>query len=177
MKQLYEMVKASGRFHDQMKSFCAPLVQNFGISHFYHARVTHTGHFYGINLNRSWEEHFLSNTSHLLIWPDKCQPRQVQSGVRLLQESDNPKLSQLLTTARNNYSVNFSLQFVEKSNYDLNMYGFAVNSANPIQHMGLIKEIPLLRLFIKRFQEEFKGLYSALDDNKVDLPTLLGPFF
>ena len=57
------------------------------------------------------------------------------------------------------------------------MYGFALNSSNYLQHMALLKEIPLIRLFIKRFKEEFKGLYAALDNNKVDMPSLLGSSF
>ena len=57
------------------------------------------------------------------------------------------------------------------------MYGFALNSSNPLQHMSLINEMPLLRLFIKRFQEEFRELYAALDDNKIDMTSLLGTQF
>ncbi len=177
MNEISDMVRASGKFHDKIKSFCNPLEQNFGISHFYHAKVTNSGQFIGVNLNRAWEEHFLSNSSHLLIWPDKCQPCKVKGGVRLLQEGENENLNHLLETAREKYSVHFSLQFVEKSSQGSNMYGFALNSANPLQHLALVKEMPLLRLFVKRFQEEFKGLYNSLDDNKVDLSHLLGPAF
>lgn len=177
MKEIRDMVRASGKFHDKIKSFCNPLVQNFGVSHFYHAKITNSGHFIGVNLNREWEEYFLSNTSHLLIWPDKCQPCKIKNGVRLLQESEDESLNKLLRKAKEGYSINFSLQFVEKSNQGSNMYGFALNSSNPLQHMALIKEMPLLRLFIKRFQEEFRALYAALDDNKVNMQNLLGSSF
>ncbi len=171
------MVRATKNFDDRIKSFCSPLVQTFGISHFYHAKVTMSGYFVGVNLNRDWEEYFFSDKSHLLIWPDKCQPCKVHNGIRLLQETESNSLNKLLLTAQEDYSLSFSLQFVEKNNQDTNMYGFALNSSNHLQHMALLKEIPLLRLFIKRFQEEFKELYAALDNNKVDMPSLLGPSF
>jgi DNA-binding CsgD family transcriptional regulator len=177
MKETREMVKASGNFHDKMKSFCSPLVQTFGLTHFFHAKVTSSGGFVGINLNREWEEYFFSDKSNLLIWPDKCQSYKVRDGIRLLQETEGESLNKLLVTAQKDYSLNFSLQFVEKTNHETNMYGFALNSSSLLQHMALLKEMPLLRLFIKRFQEEFKELYTSLDKNKVDLPSLLGPSF
>ncbi len=177
MKETRDMVRASKNFDNKIKSFCSPLIQNFGISHFYHAKVTKAGYFVGVNLNRDWEEYFFSDKSHLLIWPDKCQSCKVHNGIRLLQETENDNLNKLLLTAKEDYSLNFSLQFVEKSNQDTNMYGFALNSSDHMQHMALLKEIPLLRLFIKRFQEEFKGLYAALDNNKIDMPSLLGASF
>lgn len=178
MKETCDMVRASGRFHDRIKYFCSALVHNFGVSHFYHAKITNTGYFTGVNLNREWEDYFFSDKSHLLNWPDKCQSCGARGGIRLLQETENGNLNKLLVTAKQKYSLNFSLQLVEKSNQTTNMYGFALNSSNPLQHMTLLKEMPLLRLFIKRFQEEFKELYTALDNNKIDMPALLGsPFY
>ncbi len=177
MRETHDMTKASKKFHNKVKSFCDPLVQLFGINHFYHAKVTNAGHFIGLNLNPGWEEFFFSDKTHLLIWPDKCLPRKVKEGVRFLQEDENENFNKLLKTAKEEYSLNFSLQIVEKTPQGTDMYGFALNSQNPHQHMVLINEIPLLRLFIKRFQEEFKPLYAALNDNKVDMPSLLGPQF
>ena len=58
MKETHDMVSASKKFHDKMKAFCDPLVQLFGINHFYHAKITNSGHFVGVNLNREWEEYF-----------------------------------------------------------------------------------------------------------------------
>lgn len=177
MKETHDMVRASKKFQDKMKSFCDPLVQLFGINHFYHAKITNSGHFVGVNLNREWEEYFFSDKSHLHIWPDKCQPRKVRHGIRFLEENEDDNFNKLLRKAKKDYSLNFSLQLVEKSNQGTNMYGFALNSSNPLQHMTLINEMPLLRLFIKRFQEEFKALYAALDDNKIDMSSLLGSEF
>lgn len=179
MNELYEMVRASKKFHNKIKTFCAPLVELFGISHFYHAIITNSGHFIGLNLNREWEEYFFSDKSHLLIWPDKLPPCKVKNGIRLLQETDdeNENFNKLLKTAEDKYSLNFSLQSIEKTNQGTNMYGFALNSANPLQHMALINEMPLLRLFIKRFQEEFKTLYAVLEENKIDMSNLLGSQF
>lgn len=179
MNALYDMAKTSKKFHDKIKSFCDPLVQLFGISHFYHAIITTSGHFIGLNLNREWEEYFFSDKSHLLIWPDKLPPCKVKNGIRLLQENEdeNENFNKLLRKAEEGYSLNFSLQFIEKTSQGTHMYGFALNSSNPLQHMALINEMPLLRLFLKRFQEQFKTLYAALDENKVDLSNLLGPQF
>lgn len=179
MKETDDMVKASKKFDNKIKSFCSPLVQTFGIRHFYHAKITNSGHFVGVNLDREWEEYFFSDKSHLLIWPDKCQPCKIRNEIRFLHENEGEKeeFNKLLKTAKEKYSLNFSLQFTEKSNTGLNMYGFALDSPSPLQHMMLIKEMPLLRLFIKRFQVEFKKLYTALDDNTVDMPTLLGSQF
>ncbi len=177
MKQMHDMVRISKKFDDKLTSFCAPLIQMFGISQFYHAHVSHSGHFIGVNMNRDWEEYFFSDKSHLLIWPDKCQPCKSSNGIRLLQEGTNESLNHLLRTAKDKYSLNFSLQFVEKSNHGTDMYGFALNSPSLLQHMLLLKEAPLLRLFIKQFREEFKPLYLALHDHQVDMTKLLGSQF
>lgn len=179
MKETQDMVKASKKFDDKIKSFCAPLIETFGISHFYHAKITSSGHFIGFNFNRTWEEYFFSEKSHLLIWPDKCQPCKITKGIRFLHEdeNENAELNRLLKSAREEYSLNFSLQFVEKSSHCTEMYGFALNSSDPLQHLMIVKEMPLLRLFMKRFQEEFKGLYKALNNNCIDMPSLLGPQF
>lgn len=177
MNEIHDMMRASSKFHDKIQKFCVPLVKSFGVSHFYHARVTNSGHFIGVNLNRSWEEYFLSDKSHLLIWPDKCQPCKIKNGIRFLQGNENDSLNKLLIKAKEDYSLNFSLQFVEKSNQGTNMYGFALNSSDPLQQMTFANEMPLIRLFIKRFQEEFKTLYSTLDNKMVSMSNLLGPSF
>lgn len=179
MKEARGLIKVSQTYNNKIQSFCNPLIQTFGITHFYHAKITNDGHFVAINLNRDWEEYFFSNRSHLLIWPDKCSPQQIKSGIRFLNDDKHEKesLNFLLKTARDSYSLNFSLQFVEKSNWGFEMWGFALNTPNSLQHMHLVKEAPLLRLFIKRFQEEFKKLYLLLNENRVDLTDLLGPQF
>lgn len=177
MKEIEEMVKNSGKFHDKIKSFCDPLVQRFGVSHFYHARITSSGHFIGVNLDRSWEEYFLSDTSHLLMWPDKCQPCKTENGIRLLHKTDNEHLIRLLSNAKEKYSINFSFQIIEKNKKNTNMFGFALNSSDLMHHMSFLKELQLLRLFIRKFQEEFRELYAKLDEHKVDLSNLLGRSF
>ncbi len=177
MKEFRDMTRITDKFHDKIQSFCSPLVQTFGISQFFHARVTNSGQFTGVNLSKSWEEYFLSEKSNLLHWPDECDPCKIRNGVRLLQENEDEGMNKLLRKAREGYSINFSLQFVEKTGQCANTYGFALNSSNPFQHMMLIKEMPLLRLFIKRFHEEFKELYNALENNKVDMLHLLGTSF
>ncbi len=176
MKETFEMVKITRKYHDRIKKFCGPL-NLFGVNHFFHARVTHTSHFTGINLHPEWEEYFFSNKNHLLLWPDKCQPLKVKSNVRFLMENENDPHKELIHIAKEKYSINFSLQIVEKTNQETDIFGFALDSPNPLKHMTLLKEMPLLRLFIKRFKEEFKGLYKHLNDHQIDLKSFLGPQF
>ena len=83
----------------------------------------------------------------------------------------------MLDTGRDKFNVNHCFQLMDKTSNGVEAFGFSSNSSNPLQVALLLNELSLLRLFIKKFREENRSLFSCLEDNQVNLAELLGSVF
>lgn len=162
--------------HDKLKRFCEPLVSCFGVKHFYHGRLDNSGRFVNLGLDVDWEE-FLISSKLVVLWPTHRQPQHFKSDIVLLKTFNDEKTMSMLQIGRNQFKISPVLELIYKTNGGHDIFGFGLKSPDPIQHIAFIKEIPLLRLFIKRYQEEFKSLIKTFRNYEIDLSSLVGPAF
>ncbi|MFI5343264.1 MAG: helix-turn-helix transcriptional regulator [Chlamydiales bacterium] len=177
MTNLQEMQRNTVRLcHDKLKKFCEPLVICFDVNHFYHTRLSHSGRLVNLGLAVNWEEFFISS-AFALQWPTLRNPQLFKSDIVLLKIFDDETTTSQLQVARNQFNINYSFELIYKTNEGQETFGFGLKSPNPIHQIAFIKEIPLLRLFIKRYKEEFKSHINTFRDYEVDFGSLIGPAF
>ncbi|MFI5343649.1 MAG: response regulator transcription factor [Chlamydiales bacterium] len=177
MVTLQEMQRNTIRLcHDKLKNFCEPINCCFGVNHFYHGRLNHSGQYVNIGLATYWEEAFYSS-SFAFKWPTFNDPENLKTGMVLLKIFDDEPTKALLVMAKSQFNINHVFELIYQTNEGIDIFGFGLKSSNPIHQIALIKEIPLLRLFIKRYQEEFKSHINASRDYEVDISGLIGATF
>ncbi len=165
----------SRKVGDKLARFCAPLVDHLGISHFYHTVLTDSGHFSAIGLNAGWHEclfsypEWLSYLSYFYHNMDKFK------GIIFTQTIQNKSLDKFVQVASKDFNINLGLQINYKTSTGMEWFGFGLKTNDPIQHMALLNELPLLDIFIREYKKEIKT--EILQENFVDVASLIGPSF
>lgn len=178
MKMFHEMLRrtTSSPYHDQMMRFVKPLSDHFGVNHFWYYRVCYSGYYCFLGTHAAWNEYCFEN--HLVdYFPCLRHPDTLQSGISLMKKTSNPGYKRVLCTAWEKFNINFNIQLLKKIPEGIEGFGFATRFNHSTADEALLNELPLLRHFIKLFQEKHQNLFQLLYDNQVDLFSYLGPLF
>ena len=167
----------SAKLHQKIKKLTTPLIDHFGLNEFYHYRLSNTGHYVNVGLNCEWEEFYFSNPSHLIMTPYFRHPKFFKSGVSFMKETPDLEFEKLVTFGREQFQINLSSHITKKTKDGLSAYGFGLNTQDLQQHFNLANSLPLLHLFIEKFDEEMKPFESLLEDTQVDMASLMGSKF
>lgn len=175
MNDLLEMQsRVSKKFHDKFQSFCDPLVNCFEVNQFYHYQLSRSGHFVNLGLNFDWEQWLLSNDLFYNLPMFKNQEN-FKEGIVFLTSFDDEKNSILWETAYKKFNVNFTIELVNKTREGSEGFGFGLKSSDPLRKMAFLKELPLLKLFIKQYREEFKSDIPNFYNYAVDISRQIKP--
>ncbi len=166
---------ATQLFHDRIKKFSMPLVDYFGVSHFYFYRITNEGLYSGLGLNPAFGDYFFSENLPLKT-PIYRHPDNFESGVIFHKTINDKNWDKILQTASGKFKINFCLQLINKNKKWMDVFDFGLNSIDPFQHMKFIHELPLVKIFIERFMKEFRP-FSVLDNHQIDMAHVLGDSF
>lgn len=168
--------KISEKYDDKIRRFASPLISHFNISHFNHFMIDNSGKYANIGLNREWEECYYAENLYRNV-PFFHHPQYFHSGVILTKSIKDKPLENLINLKIKRFKINYCLQIRIKTKNGFEDFGFALNSSDPILESKLYSEIGLLKIFIKRFKEEFHSYYAKLEDYKSDIASLIGPSF
>lgn len=175
MRELLQMTrKVNVKTGDKLRRFCAPLIQHFGISHFYHYQLSNSGHYAAAGLNQEWHECFFSN-SYPLAAPYLRNPKKVNSPIIFTQAIEDKDWKKVLQVASKEFNINLGLQLMNQTSEGVEAFGFGLKSNDSLQHFALLNELPLIHRFIHEYRKEFP--ITLLKDNFVDLASLIGPSF
>jgi DNA-binding CsgD family transcriptional regulator len=166
MNNLSEMhSRISSRVSNRINKFCSPLVDNFGVSHFYHAIYMHNNYFAALGLNQEWHEDLFSNE----LWGPAQEIffRNQSKNFFLSQTNHNTAWEQLANIASENYEINLNLHIPNKIKGGIECFGFALKSNAFCQQLQLLDHIQLLHIFIREYKKEFN--ISMLKDNLADV--------
>lgn len=176
MKALIEMNrKVSAKFGDKLKQFCSPLVTHLGINHFYHYAFTDSGKYIAVGLDLGWQEYLTANEIMDESLYNFYHNRYKLKGILFTQTLSDQVWQDLAKDAGHDFNIHIGLQISQPFNGGIEGFGFGLKSADLHQHMTLLKELPLLNLFIHQYKNQFNQ--NALKDNFIDLPEAIGPSF
>jgi len=108
---------------------------------------------------------------------DFRHPTLVEKGVRLLKDADSEPFAEIYNVGKENFEFNLTLQIIEEVPNGIEIFGFASKFSNEVQVSLLLNELPLIRLFSKKFCEQNHFLVSKLDDHQIDMAAILGSTF
>ncbi len=176
MRATYEMNKnISKRIGDKITKFCKPLVDHLKINHFYHIVFTHSGHFAAAGLHMEWHECLFSNPEGTLCLPYIYHNREKLEGFFFSQTLQNNGWEKMSCMASQDFNVNLGLNIIQKIPGGIEGFGFGLKTNDPIQHMALLNELPLLHAFLNEYKKQIKT--NILFENLVDVASLIGPSF
>jgi DNA-binding CsgD family transcriptional regulator len=166
----------SRRVENKLAKFCAPLIDHLEISHFYHYILTNEGHFAALGLNQGWHECLFADPElGVLPLPYFYHNREKLKGIIFTQTLPYNKWENLAQVASHDFGVNLGLQFTDTHSWGMEGLGFGLKTYDPLQHMALLNELPLLQLFIKEYRKEIQK--NILQENLIDVASLIGPSF
>jgi len=141
---------------------------------FFYYKISDSGCFSVLTSNIAWGEFFGAEKNYL-IDPYLRHPKFFQSGVVLLHNKDEDSVLRMINSQKFNRLI--SLFISNRTADGLETFGFASNSFDDNQVSLLLSELPLLRMFFKKFREENRAIFRAVDENQIDLAKLIGPSF
>ncbi len=166
----------SVRYTDKIKQICAPLFHCLNITHFWYCKIDHRGDYSFIGSHPGWCELFAAEKLYLK-YSYLRHPQFHQSSVHLIKNPKDPSLSDVLTSCKDRFSMQCLLSVINKDEDGIEEFGFASPSDSDEQISLLMNELPLLRLFVKKFWEENPFLRKKFDDHSVNIGKLIGPHF
>lgn len=162
----------TARFHDQLKSVCAPLFEAFGLNHFWYYKISENGGFYFLDSNISWCEYYGGEKLYLQH-PYLRHPKFLCEGIYVLQ--NRCLYSSQLEMKLFGFQTNF--QVVDKVMGGIEAFGFSSPHSNESQMALLVNEIKSIKIFTDRFKSEHRKMIAHLEDNQIDLVGLIGSSF
>lgn len=175
MSSFQDLTTVSYRFHNRIKKACLPLFECLNLNNFWHYKITASGYYSVLESNIEWAE-YLAGAKFHLYYPYCRHPRYFQNGVSVTKVEDK-RLQPFLTVGKERFSLYDSIQLIAKTEDGIEGFGFTAASSQESHISLLLNELPLLRLFVKKFKEEHQLLLSTLEDNQIDLVKLIGPAF
>lgn len=168
--------KVNSRAQHKINKFCDPLMRHFGVNHFWYQQLTNSGHYSVLGNNLDWMEYFFAEGLHYAI-PHFRHPSMLPSGTSLIRRIKDKSLEKMIDTAVDKFNIHFSLMLMNKTSKGIEAFGFALNSADELQHAQLLGKLPLLRLFAEQFRQQHRSLFEVLEDNKADMAKAMGSLF
>jgi len=166
----------SSPHHNKMMKSVEPLEQYFGINHFWYYRVTNSGHYSYLGTNKKWDEYCFENQVFSTVRYLR-HPSTLPEGISLMKKTSNPVYKEFLKLASEKFNINLSLHLLKKIPEGVEGFGFGLKHKNRRAEEQLLNELPLLCQFYKRFREENNALIRHIQNNQIDLASLIGPVF
>lgn len=158
------------KYNDRIKQACKPLFDCFNLNHFWYYKIRNDGRFGFFDNHIGWCEYYGGEKLYL-THPYLRNPKLLHPGIYILKHEAEVG-SRLFSSG-----FNSEFQIVNQVPDGIEAYGFSSFSSNDFQMSFFVNEINLLRLFMKKFRENNRLIFTCLEDNLIDLVGLIGPLF
>ncbi len=182
MKAFNEMLRrvTASPLHSQVKRFVDPLAVYLGINHFWYYKITHTGNYSYFGSHSAWNE-FCFDSAMVNQFSCLRYPEHLQKGIILMKTNSNSDseggYKKVLDQAWGNFNINFNINLVSDVTNGVEAFGFATKFNDVDAEQRLLNVLPMLRHFIKVFQEKHPKFFRLLDENQVNLPSEFGQLY
>jgi DNA-binding CsgD family transcriptional regulator len=165
----------SSQYYQAMKKLSAPLENFLGINHFWYYRISNQGNYSFIGSHTAWSEFCIDQN---MVFSFEClrHPSILGQGISLMKSAEM-EYQNVLQTAWEKFNINFNLNIISKTSEGLEAFGFGSRYNDPKSDERVINQLPLLKVFIKTFKENYKNLFLLLEENQVDISSKFGPRF
>lgn len=178
MSELYQMHQSiSKQVGDKLNQFSMPFLQHFGVTHFYHYKMTASGKFASIGSNQDWHERLYAGSEGYgyRVLPYLRKIVHKNGGVFFTQATSDENWLQMADIASKGYGIHFGIQIMQKNTDGFDGFGFSLDSSDPIRHMQFFNDLPQIRSFINAYRATLQP-ENFLIENLSDISRLIGPF-
>lgn len=177
MKHFHEMInKYSLRHNKKLNNFCAPILHSFGVNHFWYYKITKEGYYTCLGTNLPWTEYYFSENLYHQN-PFIKSPENFEGGIIFIKQIEDQEYQNSIERGVTDFSLRQNLIFLEKIKDGLEGFGFASHLPSAVSESLFINEMPILKLFVKKFRDEFNPLLNKMSEDMVEIAPLIGPSF
>jgi DNA-binding CsgD family transcriptional regulator len=170
-----EMTRAvTCKYNDQIRRGCSTLFELLGLNNFWYYKLTESGGYSYLGSDAPYSEYY-SAKKFYLNFPFYRHPRFFKTGITLFSAESGFSAEFLSTDLKFNF--NNPILFLTKTFEGVEAFGFSSISAGQAQLVKVLNELDLLRLFVRNFKDSNRALFYKLEDNQIDLASLVGSFF
>lgn len=176
MDHFSELIKFNLQNNNHLKKFCEPIYHHFNVKHFWYYSITPDGHYTCLGSHMGWTEYYFSEKLYIHN-PFFRSPDNFSTGIHFIRKEENQSYHQSIDAGNKQFNLNLSLLLLEKNKNGVQGYGFASSSHVKYFEELCMNELPLLKLFIERFKENFGSQIRKIEEEPVNISTLIGPSF
>lgn len=163
------------KFNDRVLKSCERLFQWFSLNEFWSYRVTNDGNFTYIGSHAGFDEYF-SSQKFYANYSYFHHPQYFKEGVIIMDHVQDQNISKVVD-AGHGYRFYHPIQIIQKRKDGMEVFGICSSISAPSQLGLILSELPLLKLFLKKFKEENRDLFFKLEENKINLANMRGSSF
>ncbi len=164
------------RFNDVILKFCSSFFDVLNLNHFWYYKLTNDGNISFTGSKAEWTELFAAE-KFFLIYPQLRHPKFLNQSVNLHKDVQDEFLKKIYDTSASKFGISQSLVFVNKIPEGVEEFGFSSSSCSEAQTSLFLSEMPLFRLFIRKFKLRNHAVLDWLENNQVNLGNIIGPAF
>lgn len=168
--------KYNNRYNKKIINYCRPILENFGVSHFWYHRISDDGSYTCLGSNLPWIDYYFSESLYLPN-PFLRDPRTQEAGVRFVQKLGDYSYLKSKNIGDSSFAINQSLILLEKFDGYVEGYGFASHIDKEHFETLCLNELGILKCFAKHFRQEFSPVISDMSEEPVNMATLIGQDF
>lgn len=180
MKNLLEPTRIAWRFNEKLISKVLKVLrQNFNLADFYFFKIDACGNYFLFRSENPEVIEAFERGLFMAHFPMHCDVRHLQDLLAITFYRDDPLLNDLPETRERFLSLGLRsrLRFGSRTQDAYQEFGFNSSSDSAIQCRSLVNNLPELRLFSRWFLEQNKGTLQFLQENSIQLPTIVGKEF
>lgn len=163
------------KYHEKINKPFKDLFSYLNIVQFYYCKITNSGYLANFDSNIAWAEYFTSEKIYQ-SYPFFCHPEFAKEGTWLIRDVEDKSLEPAIQASRK-FNYQFWLRIVRKNSEGMEEYGFHSNLSTDSQASLFLNELPLIKLFIKKYRKENEFLFSCLEESKINIAKIMGSFF
>lgn len=177
MKELDDTVrKVTIRHHDRIKKECQPLIDYFGVSHFSYVKIKNSGKLSLLSNHPAWLDYYCAEKLYF-EQPHFRHPSNFTSGISLSKNIQGEEYCQLSRIASTKFNINPCLCILTKGEDGLEMIGLDAITPSKMHDVLLLNNMNLIHKFVALFKEKNKFLFDLLEEQQIDISSLLGQKF
>lgn len=169
----------TSKYNRQISRFCEPLKLAYGINYFAYYMINQEGFYSTFGSRMDWMEYFFDQKLYLQCGLFMRHPDAYPNCSFICNDQqfvDDP-FEQVQNQAKERFGMQYTLLILRKENDRIEGFAFGTPPQNCQVDYSLINELPVLKIFIARFCEEFKTMMQDILYQGVQIGHLIGRHF
>lgn len=168
LHELHDKITMSNEFH-HMGNFVEPMLDYFGVNHFYYCQIDYFGNFIGLGTNLKWQEYIFDDVDVLASCPIFNNAKEANTEIILDKLNEGLEYNSMLQSAWSKFKINFTIKIQRKILGGVQWFGFGLKSNHVHADQYMVNNLPVLNKFADLFLDENIKLLRLAKDYRVNI--------